>query len=627
MNIYIYPNNKVYEEKEGYSYSINENTVNIINGLVSIDNKPRPENIDEAISSIKENEIIIGDYQIISMDSDGNGIFKTPQASIYPLFFYEDDNCSIVANEIKLIVDGVYEFTSKRFVDSYDLEYIRSVFREGNFHKKTSLRNTAFRKIKRILPQDELSLKNGEYVIKENEEINVPDWFEKQYFEDKNCLYDWYYENLLSYTDCFINSLKDDLEKIICPITGGFDSRLTLLILSKICAKYDIKLKTHTQGLPNHPDVILGEKVAKILNVEWRNPQWSGNSKGIKSMPQHFTDYADTFFNSQGDYNSFNFEIKNTRKLNRSKSFHQSGMSLYKKEDVCQIINYNRWFSRRIFKKNNFYFPLLGTDYELMFSRLFYKYNSDTFNFREFVYNVLKRGEPRLLEIPFDHDKLPQVGLEEYTGKSQVQHHKLEPFLWDYNFVYNELNPLFKDSFDKKDEEFDSILSESGINSLDYFILEESIIDILEKEDENIKSSLINLKINSYYPKHRCYIDNYNFHNRKLLILMDYACAASFNSFEALAKNALFYLKSNETESPCELEIKEKYYKEIGRVNANYYPNLLNEYKNKSSKDKRKIKKLNKKLKKANKLNEELLNSRSWKVTKPLRKIKNRNRK
>ncbi|MGN0175273.1 MAG: hypothetical protein ACI388_03565 [Methanobrevibacter sp.] len=47
----------------------------------------------------------------------------------------------------------------------------------------------------------------------------------------------------------------------------------------------------------------------------------------------------------------------------------------------------------------------------------------------------------------------------------------------------------------------------------------------------------------------------------------------------------------------------------------------------KSSKDKRKIKKLNKKLKKANKLNEELLNSRSWKVTKPLRKIKNRNRK
>ena len=71
--------------------------------------------------------------------------------------------------------------------------------------------------------------------------------------------------------------------------------------------------------------------------------------------------------------------------------------------------------------------------------------------------------------------------LKEYTGKSQVQHHKLEPFLWDYNFVYNELNPLFKDSFDKKDEEFDSILSESGINSLDYFILEESIIDILEK--------------------------------------------------------------------------------------------------------------------------------------------------
>lgn len=107
---------------------------------------------------------------------------------------------------------------------------------------------------------------------------------------------------------------------------------------------------------------------------------------------------------------------------------------------------------------------------------------------------------------------------------------------------------------------------------------------------------------------------------------MDYASAASFNSFEELEKNALFYLKKHETKSPCELEIKEKYYKEIGCINSNFYSNLLNELKE----DKKKIeyyeiknKKLKKKLKKAKKLNNELKNSSSWKITKPLRKIKN----
>ena len=627
--VYLYNYNHVYDEKEGYSYSIDDNSINIINGLINIDNKPRPKDINEAISLIRENKKCIGDYQVVSLDSNGNGFFKTPLASIYPLFYYENNQCSIIANELKLIVDGVYEFTNKRFVESYDLDYIRTIFREGNFSKKSSIRNTAFRKIKRILPQDELTLENGKLIIKKTEDIEVPDWFEKWYFENKDSLYDWYYENLVSYTDSFISSFKDELETIVCPITGGFDSRLSLLILSKICAKNGIELKTYTQGLPDHPDVVLGKKIADVLNIDWENPQWEGKSEdstsGLKPKPHHFTDYADTFYTSQGDYNSHTFEIDNTRKLDKSNSIFQHGMNLYKKEDISQIINYNRWYSRRVLRKNIFYLPLLGTEYELMFSRLYNKHNSDTINFRELIYNVLKRGDSRLLEIPFDHDKLPQTGLEIYTGNNTVVAHKNEPYLWDYNFVYNELNPLFKESFNKKDDEYDNILSKTGINSLDYFILEESIDNILEK-DEKVESSLIDLKVNAFYPKYRTNIKVNNFHNRSLHVLMEYASAASFNSFEELEKNALFYLKKHETKSPCELEIKEKYYKEIGCINSNFYSNLLNELKE----DKKKIeyyeiknKKLKKKLKKAKKLNNELKNSSSWKITKPLRKIKN----
>lgn len=279
--VYLYNYNHAYDEKEGYSYSIDDNSINIINGLINIDNKPRPKDINEAISLIRENKKCIGDYQVVSLDSNGNGFFKTPLASIYPLFYYENNQCSIIANELKLIVDGVYEFTNKRFVESYDLDYIRTIFREGNFSKKSSIRNTAFRKIKRILPQDELTLENGKLIIKKTEDIEVPDWFEKWYFENKDSLYDWYYENLVSYTDSFISSFKDELETIVCPITGGFDSRLSLLILSKICAKNGIELKTYTQGLPDHPDVVLGKKIADVLNINWENPQWGGKAKTV----------------------------------------------------------------------------------------------------------------------------------------------------------------------------------------------------------------------------------------------------------------------------------------------------------------------------------------------------------
>jgi hypothetical protein len=46
-----------------------------------------------------------------------------------------------------------------------------------------------------------------------------------------------YYEALMNFAETNLVNLKPNIEKIIRGLTGGFDSRLTVAVLSKICKK------------------------------------------------------------------------------------------------------------------------------------------------------------------------------------------------------------------------------------------------------------------------------------------------------------------------------------------------------------------------------------------------------
>lgn len=202
-------------------------------------------------------------------------------------------------------------------------------------------------------------------------------------------------------------------------------------------------------------------------------------------------------------------------------------------------------------------------------------------------------------------DYLPQTGIPKFQPKGYTStFHKTEPFLWDYDFVLNQLTPSLNQSFLTIDTNNDNILSRNEINCLDYFILRKEIDKILK--GKNIDKKLSKLKNNTFYPQYRTYINlsaeekNY-FKKRSLMKLMDYACAASFNSFESLYK----YLNSDNIDQIEEL------YKNIAELkNENHYL-------------KKELDEAKKQLKNVNNLNDELLNSKSWKLTKPLRKLKN----
>lgn len=601
FTLYLYTYNQIYEEKEDIFYKITDNDIYFYNGLVSLQDSDKIPGIDEIFNAINNNQLILGDFQAVHLDSNNNAFFKTSDSSIFPMFCFENEDCFVLSNEFKLIVDGINCFRTN-FVNNYDYGYMEEIFNNGFFNKKEgNFRNTIFKNIKRILPHDDIYIENGSIFINHNSDIEVPSWFEESYLEDKEKFFDWYCNSLIDYSESLIKRISNNVTEIKAGITGGFDSRLTVALLSKICGKYDIQITTNTSGLPEHPDVIIGGKVANTLNLNWSNPQQIGKNN-LKRLPQSFQEYASTFYESQGDFDSHDFVTYYKRSVNNVSVFYQTGMDVYKRDSMSSIINFNRWYSRRTLFKSNFYFPIFSSNYELWFSRLYDKHYKNQKYYTEFVYNVLKRLNPDLLKIPFAFESLPQVDIEPFISDYTNTSHKAQPFLWDYNFVYNELKQVLQQRFDEVDNEYDSILSKSGINCLDYFLLKDRISKILNdsEENKNYKKKLRALKNKSFYPKNRVFIDlektKSKPRGRSLMKLMDWASAASFDSFYSLEKYANFNGQNPTYDS------KEKIYEDYEKLDQ-------------------KTKKLNKKIKDLKKLNSSILNSNSWKLTKPLREI------
>ena len=614
--VYLYTYNMAYTEREDFSYIFKDGGINFVNGLFAIENQYMENNLQNLNAAINEDKLILGNYQTFYCDSKGNGYLKSSLSTIHPIFLYEDENCTILSNELKLIVDGVKSFQDHKFVDLYDINYIQDLFKYGQWNsgtEKTSYRNTVFRNISRLFPFDDINIKNGQFDIKLNSDITIPDWFERLYLEDREQFYDNYYSYLENYADIFIKTISENLTQINLGLSGGFDSRLTVMMLSKFCSKYGIKLQAVTNGLPGHPDVIIAEEVAECLDVDWYNNNHGENE--LRYFPSSLSEYASTFYISQGDFDSHDAVKDYSREYLNPTEFYQHGNDLYKHDSIGAIMNISRWSSRRRLFFQDLHFPLFGTCLEIWTSFLNNKYSE--FTYKEFIYNVLKRGNPELLEIPFANDKLPQIDVEEFKVEGYMDsRHKEEPFLWDYNFIHDRLDPLFKAQFIEQDERNDNIMSECGINSLDYFILKDKFDKILEEDlaEDKKEKKLKNTRKNAYYPLKRDFIDlkNYKtiYHFNKLFILTDCAAAADFNSFENLEKACSFNMSDDS------LETIDNLYEKINELKE-----TQEDLKKEINELKKERKNLKKDLKDSKKANKELLSSKSWKMTSVFRKL------
>ncbi len=601
--VYLYTYDMVYDEREGFSYAICDDEINFVNGLFSVDGCDLDNSLESINFALENDKLILGNYQTFFCNKNGDGYFKSSLSSFHPLFYYEDENCSILSNELKLIVDGVNKIQQHKFVESYDIDYIYEILKYGNWYSKndkTTYRNTVFRDIKRVFEYDEIIIENGHINVNFDCKYSIPDWFERLYLDDRDKFYDWYCDKLFDYAENYLRIISKNLNELELGITGGYDSRLSLMVLSQLAPKFNLKLKTVTNGFSDHPDVIIGQKLAEALNVEWNNNSTDGNK--LKYYPASFKEYLSTFYISQGDFDSHDALEEYSRKYENVHDVYQHGMDFFKRGDKNAIRNFKRWFSRRIFFSQEFFLPLFATDLEIWASFLCIKHSQ--YEYEEFIYEVIKRINPKLLEIPFANKKLPQTEIDEFIAEGYTNsRHKEMPYLWDYNFVYDKLHPLFDEYYNKTNDENDSILSKADINSLDYFILKDRIDNSIKKEknaDKLIKS-LKRMKKKSFYPHSRTLIDMKKYKNvrnyHKLLFLMDCAAASDFTSFENMEKSCSFNMENKLIESIDET------YEKIDRL----------------EKDNEKIKK---QLNKEKELNKEILSSNSWKITSIFRKLK-----
>jgi len=544
--IYIYPYNQIDHETYGYSYYADADRLFLINGIVNTNDNLRNPDICEFFDQINESTELLGDYQLIAIDKDGNGFIMTPPLSVRQLFYYEDENCTVLATEFKLIVDGIKKFREKPFVNHFDYDFIEdSVFREWT--PRELPQKTIFKEIERVMPYDTKYFKEGKLIIKKKD-IEIPQWFKDRYKESKAELFNDYYKSLVNFVESNLIRLKPNIEKICLGLTGGFDSRLSASILSKICKKHNIPFECQTSGQNTHPDVVIAKKVAQVLDVKLTSIKHTDDIVSFPYMGPNTTNYCDyisNFYMAHGDFNSKDYVSTYNRKILNLSLLLMIGMDGYKKDELYKIAYANRWYGRRNLFHKNFFFPLFFTIYETWFA-LLYAENGGEDAFKEFVYEILKRSEPELLTIPFAGDSLPQTDLEPYLKVIDSKIHYKEPFLWDYNLVNMNLKPVLSEKFDELDDDYKSFLKFLGLNELDYFLNEEIDEFIQSHLEEQIDLNelfkvLLNERLSNKYSRSISMIKmtkkNRYPYNYKLQILMDFAVVANYYSFEEIERD------------------------------------------------------------------------------------------
>ena len=536
--VYLYTYNHVETEEKGYSYYIDENKLLLSNGIFNVNDKLRDESILDLFEKVEDSPKILGDYQLISINSNGDGFFETPLFSLKGLYYYDDENCTVLATEMKLIIDAIQSFKKESFVQSYDLDFIKdSIYNEWKTRKFP--KNTIFKNIKRVSPHDEKYFEDGKIIVKYHKDIKVPEVFKNRFENDKKSLYDDYYSDLILFIEQNLEKIKPRISEINLGLTGGFDSRMAVSILYKSCKKLNIPFSCFTGGVGTHPDVVIAKNIAESLEIDFKHSPPSG---GMVISPQNVSDYMLTFYKAQGDFNSNNFDSSFSREYDDR--INLQGMDAYKRYNMNKIYSGERWFARRTLYRKPFFLPLFYTEMEIFFAIMNGK------NYKEFIHEILKRSEPKLLEIPIVGDTIPNTDLQPYQTKSDSVFHRRMPVFWDYYFVKKQLNPILKENlFKNTNFKIRIILKFIGLNELDYLI-NPKIGEITKSYKRNkisfkmLIKKLLKEKSSIFYPKKKTMIsikDSIDLKKkRKLLIIMDFAAVADMHSFEEI-ENKLFH--------------------------------------------------------------------------------------
>ena len=464
------PKLEIYEKYNVFDVD-EKNNLSVIHGWLKYEDE---DNLLDA-TSVSYNldfDKIDGYFNLIDVNSKGTGEINCSNISP-PLYKSTKDNIFAVSNRISSLSKFFdYKVINKKHLAS-QIQYQNSTL---NF-------DTMFEDIYQIPFGTKICL-SDKIIEKIKYDFQYDSNLETLYQKNKNRYYDECFRKLNSQIKAFDNLGLNN--EFILGISGGKDSRLLISLF------YKHLKSTFTWGPIFSPEVIIGRMVSNVLNLkhEIKNSMVVYDNKNLfNDMPQHL--FAREFVMCPWDFGIIpkniveNINIdgqefvrtkpygKNYSKediINESRAQHSNNFtimddvnSLIYKDNVEVMEDYlenikdihkfssikrqlerGQWVSRvheTIFDHGFYLYPLITN------VALKYAYNTSIealFN-EEFHYELIKRGCPKLLELPlfdseFELNKIPAID-SKVPGKINNKNH----FLIQY---YDYLIKYIKDNFD-----------------------------------------------------------------------------------------------------------------------------------------------------------------------------------
>ncbi len=435
FEIYIYPHRSIREDREDRDFRLASQASVLTNGYVHFyDGGLRNSKIEDFIHEVEEGRELEGDYQVVKVTSDGNGFILGSDIGWRQLYHYEDPHCAVFATSIKLIVDSVRSIQERTFGENFDARFIEDSIFRGWFERRHH-RTTLFRQIEKLYPYDRVVFHSGSVEIHRQETVTVPQRFKEAYEQDK----ERFYRDVLNQCHAFFDNVwafdfgADKSIELL--LTGGLDSRATLSFLFPAVAKHGMGLTTKTSGRPEHPDVAIAKMIAETLSFSHENTKSEGQWPTASSAQ----DIRFNFYLSEGNWCSWDFVprfgVKKSLLRGQADTITLHGADSFKRNTMTAINSNNRWFATRTLCKDPFAFPILGIKSVGYIGLTCNPVGDENPSGTEFVYNVLNRYTPALLDIPFDRASLPLHPVDPYKAERLTKSHVREPVFWDGSIV------------------------------------------------------------------------------------------------------------------------------------------------------------------------------------------------
>ncbi len=361
-----------------------------------------------------QNDDPTGDFLDIRIDQNGNGIVLRPKMSLFHLFCRETDDCITLASEISLILLADNYLRTQKLSRLFDYRYIyESIMRE--WAPRTDVDRTFALTVKRLLPHHAVRFRKFQLIDEVREyEIANPQ-LEKLYLENKGAFYERVLDEVEEYTKRLLEPVAG--KEIQIQLTGGLDSRNSLAILLHHQPHLGLKIHPWINGKEDHPDVEIARRIAEEMSLPFTciDPESTVDPK-LPLFPGSIRDYQSSFRVGQGDRNSNNFSVK--VKLNDVPTVW--GTDNFKRQDHFNGTRLNRFLAREFVLRNQYLLLSLDIVNE---AALVVGQNNQDYPGTEFSYYLLRRFEPKLLDIPYVGQYLPLYPVEPWKTEEESKFH------------------------------------------------------------------------------------------------------------------------------------------------------------------------------------------------------------